>query len=74
MPRALRRISRNSPILLPATPSRFAQVIEAVQRFDRRRVAALIAEEPGLYAVTPHYETYSGVLVRLPKIRRDELR
>lgn len=36
--------------------------------------AALIAEDPGRYAVTPHYETYPAVLARLPALSEGELR
>lgn len=36
--------------------------------------AALIAEDPSRYGVTPHYETYPAVLVRLPALSLDELR
>ncbi|MGH2429927.1 MAG: MmcQ/YjbR family DNA-binding protein [Candidatus Limnocylindria bacterium] len=36
--------------------------------------AALIAEDPDLYGVTPHYETYPAVLVRLPGLSTGELR
>jgi hypothetical protein len=36
--------------------------------------AVLIAEDPGRYAVTPHYATYPAVLVRLPAVSTDELR
>jgi hypothetical protein len=36
--------------------------------------AALIGEDPDRYAVTPHYEAYPGVLVRLGAVSRDELR
>ena len=36
--------------------------------------AALIAEDPTRFGVTPHYEVYPAVLVRLPKVSVDELR
>jgi hypothetical protein len=39
--------------------------------FDER--AALVAEAPEAYAVTPHYQNYPMVIVRLPKVRRDDL-
>ena len=35
---------------------------------------ALIAEDPTRYGVTPHYETYPAVLVRLPAISPEALR
>jgi hypothetical protein len=35
---------------------------------------ALIAEEPGVYYLKPHYEPYPCVLVRLGKVHRDALR
>jgi hypothetical protein len=34
---------------------------------------ALIAEEPGVYFTTPHFDGYPAVLVRLDKIALDEL-
>ena len=36
--------------------------------------AALIAEDPERYAVTPHYEAYPAVLARLPALSETELR
>jgi hypothetical protein len=36
--------------------------------------AALVAEDPDRYAVTPHYETYPAVLVRLQALSVEELR
>jgi hypothetical protein len=40
--------------------------------FDQR--AALLAEAPETYYVTDHYVNYPAVLVRLSRIRMDELR
>jgi hypothetical protein len=39
--------------------------------FDER--AALIDEDPDTFAVTPHYATYPGVLVRLARVAPDVL-
>lgn len=39
--------------------------------FDER--AALVDEAPESYVVTPHYQNYPMVIVRLPKVRRDDL-
>jgi hypothetical protein len=39
--------------------------------FDER--AALIEEDPETFAVTPHYESYRGVLVRLRTVPADLL-
>ncbi len=39
--------------------------------FDER--AALLDEAPDAYAVTPHYQNYPMVIVRLPKVRPDDL-
>ena len=39
--------------------------------FDER--AALVDEAPESYAVTPHYQAYPMVIVRLPKVRADDL-
>lgn len=35
---------------------------------------ALIADDPGVFFTTPHFEGYPAVLVRLEKIAEDELR
>jgi hypothetical protein len=34
----------------------------------------LIREDPDTFAVTPHYEIYRGVLIRLAQVREDQLR
>jgi hypothetical protein len=36
--------------------------------------AALVAEDPSRFAVTPHYEGYPAVLARLPALSVEELR
>jgi len=43
-------------------------------RFDPSLRASLLAAEPDIYYVTPHYEPYPMVLVRLSRIRRATLR
>jgi hypothetical protein len=43
-------------------------------RFDPGLRASLLAAEPDVYYVTPHYEPYPMLLVRLARIRRDALR
>jgi len=35
--------------------------------------AALIADDPGVYFTTPHFDGYPAVLVRLDEIRAPEL-
>jgi hypothetical protein len=45
-----------------------------VIRVDRDERAALIESEPEIYFMTPHYENYGFVLVRLGAVERDELR
>jgi hypothetical protein len=35
--------------------------------------AALLADDPGVYFATPHFDGYSAVLVRLDEIALDEL-
>jgi hypothetical protein len=35
--------------------------------------AALLADDPGVYFATPHFDGYSAVLVRLDEIAPDEL-
>ena len=41
---------------------------------DTHLRATLIADEPQVFYVTPHYESYPMVLVRLARIRRPTLR
>jgi hypothetical protein len=45
-----------------------------VVRTDFGERAALLAEDPETFFVTPHYENYPGVLVRLASVRPDQLR
>jgi hypothetical protein len=45
-----------------------------VVRCDLGERAALLAEDPATFFVTPHYETYPGVIVRLATVRPDQLR
>jgi hypothetical protein len=44
-----------------------------VVRTDFGERAALLAEDPETFFVTPHYENYPGVLVRLASVRPDQL-
>jgi hypothetical protein len=45
-----------------------------VVRCDLGERAALLAEDPTTFFVTPHYETYPGVIVRLATVQPDQLR
>ena len=45
-----------------------------VVKVDRDERAALIDSEPDVYFVTPHYENYGFVLVRLNAVEENELR
>jgi hypothetical protein len=45
-----------------------------VVRLDFDQRDALLAEEPETYYITEHYRGYPSVLVRLPRIGKDELR
>jgi hypothetical protein len=45
-----------------------------VVKVDRDEREALIESEPEVYFVTPHYENYGYVLVRLEAVERDHLR
>jgi hypothetical protein len=45
-----------------------------VVRCDLAERAALLAEDPETFFVTPHYQTYPGVIVRLATVRPDQLR
>lgn len=55
-------------------PPHFGTDEALVIRTDHHERAALIAEDPSTFAVTPHYETYPGVLVRLTTVPGDQLR
>ena len=45
-----------------------------VVKVERDERAALIESEPDVYFLTPHYENYGFVLVRLDAVERGELR
>ncbi len=61
--------------LLACLPShRSAEPDSLVVRVSIEDRAALLAEDPEVYYVTDHYVGYSGVLVRLARIKPDILR
>ena len=45
-----------------------------VVRTDFGERAALLQEDPETFFVTPHYESYPGVIVRLATVQPDQLR
>src|SRR6266704_3608128 len=51
-----------------------AETASLVVRTDFEERAALLAEEPETYYLTDHYVNHSIVLVRLSRIRADQLR
>lgn len=51
-----------------------AEPDSVVLRVDFAQRDELIASEPGIYYVKPHYEDYACVLVRLKKIHPDAMR
>lgn len=55
-------------------PPHFGDDEVLVVRTDFDERAALIHEDPDTFAVTPHYESYRGVLIRLATVRPDQLR
>jgi hypothetical protein len=55
-------------------PEHFGDDDVLVIRTGHDERAALIYEDPHTFAVTPHYQTYPGVLVRLATVRPDQLR
>lgn len=60
--------------LLACIPShRSAEPDSLVVAIDFDRRSELLAEAPEIYYAPEHYLNYPGVLVRLAKIRRDEL-
>ena len=60
--------------LLACVPSnKSAEPESLVVRIDFEQRAALLAEAPDTYYVPGHYKDYPAVLVRLPRISRDQL-
>ena len=55
----------------------FARILEdatsVVVKVDFDERAALVQEDPRVYAVTPHYEGYPMVIIRLGKVTKAEL-
>lgn len=47
--------------------------VVAVRVSDEGVKLALVADDPGVYFTTPHFDGYPVVLVRLAEIPRDEL-
>ena len=64
---------RGSLLACKAT-NKSAEPDSLVIRVDFEQRDALLAEAPETYYVTDHYVNYPSVLVRLSKVRRDELR
>ena len=56
---------------VPTHKSAEADSLVVCVDFDQR--AELIAEDPEVYYVRPHYQGYAAVLVRLNRIDRDSL-
>ncbi len=61
--------------LLACVPShKSAEAGSLVVAMDFEQRAALLAEAPEAYYITDHYAGYPGVLVRMSRIRVDQLR
>jgi len=61
--------------LLACVPShKSAEPGSLVVRIDFEQRAALLEEAPEVYYLREHYRGYAAVLVRLSRIRREELR
>ena len=56
----------------PAAPDE-AEPVLGVQVADEGVKAALVADEPGVFFTTPHFDGYAAVLVRLARIDVEEL-
>jgi hypothetical protein len=54
--------------------NRSAEPGSLMVRIDLPQRTELLAAEPDVYYLTPHYEPYSSVLVRLERISRESLR
>jgi hypothetical protein len=66
------RVRGKMMAVVPVNPS--AEPGSLAVCVDREQRAALLAEAPEIYYVTPHYEGYDWVLVRLGRIDRGMLR
>ena len=53
---------------------RSAEAGSLIVRTDLEQREALLADDPGTYYVTPHYVKHPVVLVRLNRLRPDQLR
>jgi hypothetical protein len=61
--------------LMACTPTnRSAEPGSLMVRVDFDDRAELLAADPDVYYVTPHYEPYNAVLVRLSRVKPDVLR
>ncbi len=72
--RAFGKLVAYMPPTARSQPEHFHGDEVLVIRAELLERAALIAEDPETYAVTPHYESYRGVITRLPRLTRDVLR
>jgi hypothetical protein len=66
------RVRGKMMAVVPVNPS--AEPGSLAVCVDREQRAALLAEAPEIYYVTPHYEGYDWVLVRLGRIDRGMLK
>jgi len=61
--------------LMACTPTnRSAEPNSLMVRVDFDDRAELLAADPEVYYLTPHYEGYNAVLVRLPRVKPDVLK
>ena len=66
------RVRGKMMAVVPVNPS--AEAGSLAVAVDREQRAALLAEAPEIYYVTPHYEGYDWVLVRLARVDREVLK
>jgi hypothetical protein len=60
--------------LAGSEPADSGSVDFAVIRIGYPERAALVQEDPGTFIVTPHYQNYPGVIVRLATVDDEQLR
>ena len=63
----------NGRLLACAAIHKSAEPDSLMVRIGRERRAALLAQDPGTYYVTKHYEPHAAVLVRLSRVTRPSL-
>jgi hypothetical protein len=78
MPEAVERSSYGTPAwFVGAKGKLFARIREdpgeCVVKVDRGEREAMVRSDPAVFYITPHYDNYDAVIVRLGAVSADEL-